>query len=397
MTDIRRQGFHTVKANIEEMEKKIRRHKRRVAVGIMAGILGTAVLAGSAWLYFALKEYTEYTVEASIRQNDGEATKYESFSGNILRYGNDGAVYADLSDNLIWNQAFEMQQPMADVCGTYAVIADVQGSQIYIMDTAGVQSEIATKNPIRDVCVASQGTIAVLTQAEGASYLEVYNKSGEAIAAGELHVANSGFPLDIALSNDAQKMAVSILDVGSGEKVKTTIAFYHFGAAGQNEIDNIVGSYSYANAVIPEIHFISGDRLIAFGDNKIFLFEGKQQPKETYVLELEKEVKSIFYNEDYFGLAFQNGADGRRHVQIYDMGFKLRLELESKEDYQTIEFLENNEICILDTRRCEIYTLRGIKKFAHAFDEKLYKIFSGTFGNRYAFIFDGRMEKARLK
>lgn len=397
MTDKGKQGFYTVEANVNVMKQKIRRHRRRIAFGIAAVIIIAAVSAVSAGLYFTYKEYQDYKVLSEIERSDSEATKYESFSGNILRYNNDGAFYTDMSDNLIWNQAFEMQNPFAEICKSYAAIADLQGNQIYIMDTAGIQGEVSTNKPIYAVCVASQGTIAVLTQENGTSYIELYNKNGESLASGEIHAANSGYPLDIALSDDANKLAVSILDFASGE-AKTTIGFYNFGSAGQNKIDNIVGSYSYDNAIIPEISFVSNDRMICFGDSQIIFFEGKQSPEPVNVLETEHEIKSIFYDSEYFGLVYDSGdAAGSHKADIYNMQGELRLEQEFKMGYTSIEFLDNHEICIRNEYECEIYTLRGIKRFAYKFDDALYKIFSGKTGRHYTFILDGIMQRVKLK
>lgn len=397
MSDVRKQGFHTVETNVEEMEQKIRQHRRMVAIRTAVTVIVILLLLGAAGIYFELKEYKNYEVRSEIERSDSEATKYEKFSGNILRYNNDGAFCADMSDNLIWNQAYEMQNPMADICADYVAIADRQGTQIYIMNTTGVQGEIETSKPIEAVCVANQGIVAVLTQEDGTSYLEVYNKDGESLASGEIHVENSGYPLDIALSNDANKLAVSILDISKG-KAKTTIAFYNFGSVGQNEIDNIVGSYSYANTIIPDIDFVTNDRMIAFGDTQVSVFEGTQKPEETVTLKLEKEVKSIFYEEEYFGLVYGNGDSGDTHtMNVYDMKGKLRMEQKFKMPYQSIEFLENDEICITDENACEIYTLRGVKKFSYNFDNAVYKILSGETDRTYTFILNGVMEKVKLK
>lgn len=397
MDDIRKQGFHAVEASVEEMEQKIRQHRRKIAIRIAIAVITTAVLIAAAGIYFMLREYQEYEVRSEIERVDSEATKYEDFAGNILRYNNDGAIYSDTEDNLIWNQAYEMQNPFVSFCENYVAIADLQGNHIYIMNTAGAQGEITTNKPIEAICIARQGTVAVLTQADGTSYLELYNRSGENLASGEIHVANSGYPLDIALSNDANKLAVSILDIGQG-RAKTTIIFYNFGSAGQNEIDNMVGTYSYDDTVISQIEFVSNDRMIAFGDNRVIFFEGRQSPEETSAISLEKEIKSIFFDEDYFGLVYSGDAGGKAHkMDVYDMQGKLRLEQEFRMSYQSIEFLENHEICIRDEYECEIYTLRGIKRFTHKFDRALYKIFSDGIGRRYTFILDGVMEKVRLK
>lgn len=397
MEDIKKRKFRTVETNIEEMEEKIRRHRRKIAVRITIIVALAAVALAGAGIYFEFKEYTGYEVRSEIKRNDSEATRYEMFAGNILRYNNDGAFYADAADNLIWNQAFEMQSPIVDMCEDYLALADLQGNQIYIMNITGVQGEIETSKPIEAVCVANQGTVAVLTQEDGTGYLELYSKSGESLASGEIHLENSGYPLDIAISNDANKLAVSILDIAEG-KAKTSITFYNFGSVGQNEIDNMIGTYVYADTVVPEIDFVSNDRMIAFGNSQIVIFEGTQKPEEVIKQKLQREIKSIFYDEDYFGIAYSNGDAGDSHkMEIYDMKGELCLEETFKMPYQSIDFLENHEVCIRDTHECEIYTLRGVKKFAYKFDDALYKIFSGNMGRSYIFILDGVMEKIKLK
>ncbi len=397
MADKRKQGFHTVESNVEEMEEKIRRHRRRIVIWVFAIFLIIAISIGAAGIYFQLKEYTDYEVITEILRSDSEATQYETFAGNILRYNNDGAFYADRSDNLIWNQAYEMLNPMVDTCENYAVVADKQGTQLYIMNTIGVQGEIETNKPIESVCVANQGIVAILTQEEGTSYLELYNKNGENIASGEIHMENSGYPLDIALSNDANKLAVSILDVSMG-KARTTIAFYNFGSVGQNEIDNIVSSYTYPDTVVPEISFITNDILIAFGDSQVILFEGTQKPEESLKIKLEKEVKSVFYDNEYFGLVYGKGDSKDTHImQIYDTSGKMRLEKDFKMPYQQVEFLSNHEICMTEDTMCEIYTLRGVKKFSHTFDVPIHKVLSGKTDWNYTLILDGAMDEVKLK
>lgn len=397
MPDTRKRGFHTVETNLEEMEQKIRAHRRKIAVRTAILAAAIAVIAAAAGIYFAWKEYESFEIRSEIERRDSAATRYESFAGNILRYNNDGAFFADMSDNLIWNQAYEMQNPMVDICEDYAAIADRQGTQIYIMNTSGVQGEIETSKPIEAVCVANQGIVAVLTQEDGNSRLELFKKNGESLASGELHVENSGYPLDIALSNDANKLAVSILDISKG-RARTNIAFYNFGSVGQNEIDNIVGSYTYEDTVMPEIDFVSNDRMIAFGDSQISVFEGTQKPEETVKLELEEEVKSVIYDEEYFGLVYGNGDTNDTHrINVYDMRGKLRLEQEFQIPYQNIEFLKNHEICITNDTKCEIYTLRGVRKFSYTFDTAVYKVLSGATGRSYTFILDGVMERVRLK
>ena len=99
MADKNKQGFHTVESNVEEMEEKIRRHRKKIVIRGFVLFLIIAVSIGAAGIYFQYKEYTDFEVITEILRSDSEATQYETFAGNILRYNNDGAFYADMSDN----------------------------------------------------------------------------------------------------------------------------------------------------------------------------------------------------------------------------------------------------------------------------------------------------------
>ena len=188
-----------------------------------------------------------------------------------------------------------------------------------------------------------------------------------------------------------------MLDINDGD-IKTTIAFYNFGSVGQNEIDNCVGSYSYPDMVFPEIDFLSNDKMVAFGDGEVILFEGTQKPQVTNEIFLEKEVKSIFYNESYFGIVTSNEDETvTHHITVYNMNGKAVMEKDFAMEYEHIEFLENNEICVRNATSFDIYTIRGIYKCHYDFDQNLFRVLSGGTGRNYVFVLDGKTEKVQLK
>ena len=214
---------------------------------------------------------------------------------------------------------------------------------------------------------------------------------------GAIHGEKKGYPIAIALSEDAIKLAVSMLDINDGT-VKSTVAFYNFGSVGQNEIDHVVGAASFEDTVIPELEFVSNDRLVAFSDTGLLYFEGAQKPQQAGELAFEKDVKSIFYNQDYVGIVTSNDDEAvTNHVAIYDMSGKLVLEKDISMEYTDIEFLSNNEICIHNEDTCDIYTIHGIYKFHHEFEQKLYRIIPGNSGLNYTLVLEDTTEKVRLK
>ena len=64
---------------------------------------------------------------------------------------------------------------------------------------------------------------------------------------------------------------------------------------------------------------------------------------------------------------------------------------------QVWNFFANNEICITNENACDIYTIHGIYKFHHEFEQTLYKIISEGGALNYTLILEDTTEKIRLK
>lgn len=389
--------YRVVQSDVKEMNEKIHAHRRKILKWICVSVVLLLLLLAAGYIFFQTRTYSKYEVIKSVKREDTVGTRFESFAGKILKYGKDGAVYIDEDNRLIWNQTYEMQSPMVEVCEDYAVIAEKRGNLIYIMDTEGKCGEIETLMPIQRVQVANQGTIAILMEEDGTGYLQLYDKEGNFLAEGEVHTENKGYPLDIALSKDGRKLAVSLLDVNAGN-VKNTIIFFNFGSVGQNEIDNIVGTYSYADMIFPKIEFVTNDIMAAFGDQKAVIFEGTQKPQVKKEIALKQEVRSIFYNEAYLGFVFKSEkADRTYKMSVYDLRGSEKLTQDFDIDYSNIEFLENDEICIRNDMECAVYNLRGHRKFHSNFEINIRKIFSTNNSLEYIFMTNGETQKVRLK
>lgn len=395
-----RTDFKTVKTSREqqtELDEKIRRHRHRTfwrVAGILLLIL-TVIVGVQLWS--ALRTYTSYEILRTVERQDNMAANYETFLGNILEYNNDGIVCRGSDGELIWNQSFEMATPELDQCDGYLVVYDRGGTSIYIMTAEGLSRKIDTSTPINRVCVASQGTVAVLMKEDSVSYVTLYDRKGKELAKGEFYEEKGSFPIDIAFSADGQKLAVDMLDVTKGQ-TKSTISFYNFGSVGQNEIDNNVGTYSYENTFISEIKYVSADRMLAITDSGMIVFEGSQKPAPKKQVTFEQEVQSVFHNNKYVGITYGNSNQNNSwHIKVYDMNGNTVMESDTDIAYSRIEFLDNHEICVRDDYRCELYTIHSIRKFAYTFDNELYTILSGSDSQSYTFVMNGEMEEVRLR
>ena len=298
----KKEGFKTVETDLEELEEKIHDHRKKIFKRIVITIIAVLAVFAAAQLWMALRSYDSYDIKNSVDQGDKSAVQFGTFCGNVIEYSNNGAVYMYGNGELIWNQAFEMASPHIEKCETYMAIYDKNGTDLFIMNKEGVVKEIDTSLPISTVCIARQGTIAVLLNDGENYYVKLYDTAGKELASGEFYGEKGSIPVDIALSFDAKKLAVDMMSINAG-KVSTIVSFYNFGSVGQNEIDNNVGTYTYEDVLVPEIAYVSDKKMIAIGDSEIIIFDGKEKPAEKTKVELDKEADNVFYSDDYVGIA----------------------------------------------------------------------------------------------
>ncbi len=400
-----RQGPHktsikTVNIDIEEMNARIKEHRRNI---FLRWLLIIAITAGCVFivgLIIHMRTYTSYKITKQIQRNDVSDAGFLQMDGNILKYSADGASYINLSGETIWSQSYEMQQPQADVCGQYAAIYDLQGNQIFIVDKSGSLSNIKTSLPIGRVSVSGNGVIAVLTEEGMSSLIQLYDKDANQLAKGEIHIKNGGYPVDVALSDNGQGMGVAMLDVKDGS-LKTTITFYNFGSVGQDESDNIVGSFSYSKTVMPRIEFVSDDEMIAFGDDKVIVFKGNKNPQEEATLQVKDEIKSILYDDEGFGLVFENDGEDKKEnaykLSLYNMQAKIQNEVTFNISYNDIYFMSNGEICLQNDNELMIIKRNGRIKFTSEFDTEIYKIVPGRLYRSYTVMMPKETCKIRIK
>ncbi len=358
-----------------------------------------AVLVIIFLLAHNLRKFKDYDVTASYDRSDGAETTYMDFQNNLLRYSRDGAFYTNYNGELIWNYTYEMTNPRVDVCGNYVLIYDKSGTQIAIMTPTGFKQSIKTSMPIVDAHIAKQGTVGILMQDGGTGYIELCDVTGTVLASGELHMSKSGYPMSIDISDDGENLAVTQMDLGIGN-VKTTIAFYNFGAAGKNKDNNIVATYSYSNQIFPKIVYLTNGNAVAFGNGEVVLFnnDSKVSVKKEYFP--EGDIKKVVYNDKYFGYicdATNKSGEIINQLNVYSGTGLRRVQKAVDGTYTDISFMSNDEILLSNGIDVSIYTLTGIEKFKYTFDEQIYNILPGDGSKRYVFIKDGKTDMVRFR
>lgn len=385
---------------LEEYQRKILEHKNKIFRRIISiFLIGLAIVV--FWGVFQyMRIYNDYIILSSQKRSDVKSAKFEEFNGNILKYSQDGISYIDLENNEIWNHAYSMQEPIVSTREDYIAVADKKGNKIYVLNTKGLQGEIMALKPIRQIRVANQGVVAVLMEDENANYICCYDKKGNLLVDSEVRSENTGYPINIAFSNDGQKLAVSYLDISEGLP-KTEIAFYNFGSVGQEEVGRLVSSYTYEETIIPEIEFLNNDVVVAFGDNKVVLYEGTQKPKEMKKISIKQEIKSVFHNEENFGLVFEkkdetSDTNKKYQMDLYNKSGNKKVSVDFDMEYTNIK-LNDKRVLLYSGNECSIFTFRGIEKFHYKFPDEIVTVIPTSFARQFVLITSKEIQRIQIK
>ena len=397
MAEFTKVDLKAVKTDWDEVERKIQEHRKKRMIRILIVVAICIVLFLLCMIFRHVKHYYAYRPLTSIERTDTEATQFSQFQGKEVKYSNDGASLIDVNGDTVWTQSFDMQDPVLAVRNEYLAFADRGGKVIYILNGEGLQGKVSVDLPIDKIDVSDKGTVAALMTENSAAHLGLYDLSGTRLVEGALHFENSGVPMDLSISSDGMKLAMSLLDIETGQ-CRSSINVYDFDAAGQQKTDNLAGTFQYEDTVIPEIAYLDNDRLIAFADNKLIPLTAGTKPGEGRIVELDKEVKAVFHSDRYVGLLLAQGSKKSGNtLAIYNESGTVVKEIPLDEGYSKASFLYNGEICLLRGKRCAIYTMNGLQKYKGNSNTTNYEVLSTGRYRRYLFIREGKTELVRLK
>lgn len=350
-----------------DYKDKIRAHRTKKLYRALLIITVVAIVALIVRLQYVNHVYTGYEITASYERNSSYDSVDTRLGKSILTYSKDGAHCADAKGNVLWNQTYEIQDLKIAKSGSVVGIAAYNGRNIYILNENEQMCRITTTMPIRDMCVAENGTSTIVIYDTNVTYLNTYNAAGEQIFNGQTHMSNSGYPAAIGLSPNGKMLAVGYMYVDAGT-VKTTVAFYNFGSVGDNYTDYLVSGFDYTDLIVPEVGFLSNSMAYAIGDNRIMFYSGDEQPTVKAEYLLEQEILSVFTGNGHLGVVFASSSEeGRYRLAIYNTSGELQGDYYFDIDYTDI-FFEKNTFVVYNESECIIRTYEGKDKFTGSFD-----------------------------
>lgn len=313
-------------------------------------------------------KYSAYDVLNSTAREDTADARYMSYGGGYIRYSNDGIAYFDKNGTAVWNQTYEISNAEVKICGDYVAVGDISGHNIYVFNKSGIQGTIDAALTITEIDVAAQGVVAVALEDGNTNYINLYDVLGTKLITIKTLLQSDGYPLDMALSDDATKLAVSYVSV-SGDKLQTNLTFYNFSEIGQNFTERVVGGFNhYGDTLIGKVDFVDNNTVLAVGENIFTVYSIKQYPSISTEVSIDDTIKKIFYNSGYLGMVFENTeGDEANRLELYNLNGKKELVYNYDDDYRQYT-LNGSQIIMYNEKKFTLMNSAGVIRYSGTFD-----------------------------
>ena len=386
-----------VRGSEEAGRANIARRRRSVIKRVVIiSIIVIAVLA-AVWItyYNSIRQYKGYTVVKSSETSYETNASYIKFGTNLLKYTSEGVSYINSNGDIVWTAGTDIKAPIAASNGNYAVVADKGGNKVAVFNTDGQVSENTMPYAICDIDISEHGAYVVVLEGDKTNYINMYSNTGTIIYEIQTSLDKSGYPVDITVSDNGEKLFTSYFLV-DGITTNISLTAYNFGDVGQNlNADRMVGGFKFKDELIPKVEFVTNNTIAAFSDQHIYIYKMKEKPSIKAIVNLDGEVRSIFYSNNFIGTV-QKAAEGEGYLmKVYDLSGELMFKYDLDFEYDSIN-ASDDEIIITGGQDCLIVTKSGRTRFRYVFDSPVKNMIATSGTRQYIVTFEDRTETIKL-
>ncbi len=359
-------------------KKKILQILRILVVVIL--LIGGIIL----WHFYRTHIFESYKVISEVPLYSN-LVGYKAGNQALLVYSNDGAKAISSSGEVAWEISYQLDNPEITWCENMAAVADIGGTQVYVIAENGIPYNYEVIYPIIKHEVAKQGVTAVLLDNGTEDFIQLYDINGTLRVDINTQTKTDGIPVDIALSEDGKKL-VTLYVTFQGDSMICKVTFYNAGEVGKNYINNIVEQKIYAeNRLAYDIGFLNEDTLYVLLEDGFALYRMTEVPE--LICEVVPEnvtIVDLVCVENGIYTITEDITKQRALTFYNDKGNILR-SWNTIPEYETLVGTEQ-ELIFFSPQKLTIYRSNGLLKFEKAFTQSINAVFSA--GNNRYFLLD---------
>ena len=371
------------------------KEKRKLKMNRMQWTIAAGVLILAVVLVYALvknnKVASSYEVVTSMSRGDDTSVYYRMMRKGMVKYSKDGVAMTNKSGTVLWNQTYEMASPTMTSAGDYVAVGDIGANTIYIFNEYGQLGRVSTDVPIQEIQISEQGVVAAVLSDTSSNYINLYDKQGNSLGSIKASLENTGYPLAIALSPDASKLAVSYLIVNSGSR-QSRIVFYDFSDV---EGDHLLDTQEL-EGLYPKAAFLDSREVVLFGEKGFVLYQADSKKIETQE-NFESEINSVFCTDQELGFIFKNEDDnGKYRMEIYNKAGKKSSTYYFDLDYSGLT-ADDDEVILYNDEEMLIYQMGGRVRFRGTFNTAVTGVMPSWEDGLYWLIDDQSLREIRIR
>ena len=371
------------------------KEKRKLKMNRMQWTIAAGVLILAVVLVYALvknnKVASSYEVVTSMSRGDDTSVYYRMMRKGMVKYSKDGVAMTNKSGTVLWNQTYEMASPTMTSAGDYVAVGDIGANTIYIFNEYGQLGRVSTDVPIQEIQISEQGVVAAVLSDTSSNYINLYDKQGNSLGSIKASLENTGYPLAIALSPDASKLAVSYLIVNSGS-MQSRIVSYDFSDV---EGDHLMDTQEL-EGLYPKAAFLDSREVVLFGEKGFVLYQADSKKIETQE-NFESEINSVFCTNQKLGFIFKNEDDnGKYRMEIYNKAGKKSSTYYFDLDYSGMT-ADDDEVILYNDEEMLIYQMGGRVRFRGTFNTAVTGVMPSWEDGLYWLIDDQSLREIRIR
>lgn len=371
------------------------KEKRKLKMNRMQWTIAAGVLILAVVLVYALvknnKVASSYEVVTSMSGGDDTSVYYCMMRKGMVKYSKDGVAMTNKSGSVLWNQTYEMASPTMTSAGDYVAVGDIGANTIYIFNEYGQLGRVSTDVPIQEIQISEQGVVAAVLSDTSSNYINLYDKQGNSLGSIKASLENTGYPLAIALSPDASKLAVSYLIVKSGSMQSRIVSYDFSDVEGDHLLDT-----QELEGLYPKAAFLDSREVVLFGEKGFVLYQADSKKIETQE-NFESEINSVFCTNQKLGFIFKNEDDnGKYRMEIYNKAGKKSSTYYFDLDYSGMT-ADDDEVILYNDEEMLIYQMGGRVRFRGTFNTAVTGVMPSWEDGLYWLIDDQSLREIRIR